>query len=209
MASRRTSSVLAQLTWPTSGPTPYIARLIEDAKLRANVQHAFESSKRAYERLSSNGKSPHRALVEDKKLQHELRDAVESLREVSIALSEAPKRQVRKKRRVGRKVVPARAHRWDRAGGEREAALEGARHAVRRGGGVRVHAAAATGSGASREPRQLSLAAPRRLLRSARGRLVVGALGRCGSPGRTIRDYHRGRGSRGCSPDRAHPRADE
>ena len=83
---------------------PYIARLIEDAKLRANVQHAFESSKRAYVRLS-NGKPPHRALVEDKKLQHELRDAIESLREVSIALSEAPKRQVRKKRRVGRRLL--------------------------------------------------------------------------------------------------------
>lgn len=83
---------------------PYIARLIEDAKLRANVQHAFESSKRAYVRLSGNGKAPYRALVEDKKLQQELRNAVESLREVSVALSEAPKRRVRKKRRVGRKL---------------------------------------------------------------------------------------------------------
>jgi hypothetical protein len=83
---------------------PYIARLIEDAKLRANVQQAFESSKRAYVRLS-NGKSPHRALIEDKKLQHDLRNAVESLREASIALSEAPKHRVRKKRRFGRRVL--------------------------------------------------------------------------------------------------------
>ncbi len=83
---------------------PYIARLIEDAKLRASVQQAFESSKRAYVRLS-NGKPPHRALIEDKKLQHDLRDAVESLREATIALSEAPKRRVRKKRRLGRRVL--------------------------------------------------------------------------------------------------------
>jgi len=81
---------------------PYVARLIEDAKLRANVQQAFESSKRAYVRLS-NGKAPHRALLEDKKLQNDLRHAVESLREASIALSEAPK-LVRKRRRVGRKL---------------------------------------------------------------------------------------------------------
>ena len=81
---------------------PYVARLIEDAKLRANVQQAFESSKRAYVRLS-NGKAPHRALLEDKKLQNELRTAVESLREASSALSEAPKRRVRK-RRLGRKL---------------------------------------------------------------------------------------------------------
>jgi hypothetical protein len=83
---------------------PYIARLIEDAKLRASVQQAFESSKRAYVRLS-NGKPPHRALIEDKKLQHDLRDAVESLREATIALTEAPKRRVRKKRRLGRRVL--------------------------------------------------------------------------------------------------------
>jgi hypothetical protein len=83
---------------------PYIARLIEDAKLRANVQQAFESSKRAYVRLS-NGKPPHRALIEDKKLQHDLRDAVESLREATIALTEAPRRRVRKKRHVGRRVL--------------------------------------------------------------------------------------------------------
>ncbi len=82
---------------------PYIARLLEDAKLRANVQQAFESSKRAYVRLS-NGKAPHRALIEDKKLQHDLRSAVESLREASIALTEAPRR-VRKRRHFGRRVL--------------------------------------------------------------------------------------------------------
>jgi hypothetical protein len=83
---------------------PYIRRLIEDAKLRANMQQAFESSRRAYVRLS-NGKAPRKALLEDKKLQHELRQAIESLRDASIALSEAPKRQARKKRRFGRRVM--------------------------------------------------------------------------------------------------------
>jgi len=82
---------------------PYVARLIEDAKLRANIEQAFESSKRAYVRLS-NGKAPHKALLEDKKLQNDLRTAVESLREASVALSEAPKLQLRKRRRLGRKL---------------------------------------------------------------------------------------------------------
>jgi hypothetical protein len=82
---------------------PYVARLIEDAKLRGNINQAFESSKRAYVRLT-NGKPPHRALMEDKKLQNDLRNAVESLREVSIALSEAPKRRVRRKRHLGRRL---------------------------------------------------------------------------------------------------------
>jgi hypothetical protein len=82
---------------------PYIARLIEDAKLRADMQHAFEASRRAYVRLT-NGKPAHRALLEDKKLQNELRTAVESLREVSVALSEAPNRRIRRRRRFGRRL---------------------------------------------------------------------------------------------------------
>ena len=82
---------------------PYIQRLIEDAKLRADMQHAFEASRRAYVRLT-NGKPAHRALLEDKKLQNELRTAVESLREVSVALSEAPNRRIRRRRRFGRRL---------------------------------------------------------------------------------------------------------
>ena len=82
---------------------PYIRRLIEDAKLRADMLNAFESSKRAYVRLT-NGKTPRRALIEDKKLQRELRQAVESLRDASIALSEAPKHG-KKKRRFGRRLM--------------------------------------------------------------------------------------------------------
>ncbi len=53
---------------------PYIQRLIEDADLRENVQKAIESGKSAYGRLV-NGKAPHRAIVEDKKLQKDLREA--------------------------------------------------------------------------------------------------------------------------------------
>ncbi len=83
---------------------PYIQRLIDDADLRDNVQKAIESSRKAYERLT-NGKPPHRALLEDKKLQHDLRDAADALREASVALAEAPKRQAKKGRRLGRKLL--------------------------------------------------------------------------------------------------------
>jgi hypothetical protein len=83
---------------------PYIQRLIEDAHLRDNVQRAIESSKSAYNRLS-NGKAPHKAIVEDKKLQNDLRHAFEAAREASQALTEAPKKQAKKGRRLGRKVM--------------------------------------------------------------------------------------------------------
>ncbi len=83
---------------------PYIQRLIDDAKLRANVQKALESTKRAYARVS-NGKAPARALLEDKKLHSDLKDALEAVRDASIALSEAPKARAKKARRFGRRIV--------------------------------------------------------------------------------------------------------
>jgi hypothetical protein len=83
---------------------PYIQRLIDDARLRENVQKAIESGRSAYGRLS-NGKAPHKALMEDKKLQNDLRDTLEAVRDASMALNEAPKKRVKKARRFGRRVV--------------------------------------------------------------------------------------------------------
>jgi hypothetical protein len=83
---------------------PYIQRLIEDATLRENVQKAIESSRSAYGRLS-NGKTPAKSLLEDKKLQHDLRETLEAVRDASIALTEAPRKRVRKGRRLGRKLL--------------------------------------------------------------------------------------------------------
>jgi hypothetical protein len=83
---------------------PYIQRLIEDADLRENVQKAIESSKSAYGRLS-NGKAPHKALLEDKKLHKDLQAAAEAFRDATVALNEAPKKQAKKGRRLGRRLV--------------------------------------------------------------------------------------------------------
>jgi hypothetical protein len=82
---------------------PYIQRLIEDASLRENVQQAIDSSKKAYGRLS-NGKAPQKALLEDKKLQADIRRVYESVRDASSALQEAPKKKPRKARRFGRRL---------------------------------------------------------------------------------------------------------
>lgn len=83
---------------------PYIQRLIEDPQLRENVQKAIESGKSAYGRLS-NGKAPHKALLEDKKLQKDLQEALEAIRDAGLALNEAPKKQARKGRRLGRRIL--------------------------------------------------------------------------------------------------------
>jgi hypothetical protein len=79
---------------------PYVQRFIEDEELRNNFRAAIDSGRSAYGRLT-NGKAAHKALIEDKKLQGDLRDAVVSLRDATVALNEPPK----KKRRLGRKLL--------------------------------------------------------------------------------------------------------
>ena len=71
---------------------PYVQRLIEDEDLRQNIVQAFESARDAYGRLS-NGKSPATQVFEDKKLQKHIRETAGSVRDVSVGLYEAPKKQ--------------------------------------------------------------------------------------------------------------------
>ena len=71
---------------------PYVQRLIDDEDLRQNLVEAYESAKGAYGRLS-NGKSPTSQIFDDKKLQKDLKNAAENLRDATVALREAPKKQ--------------------------------------------------------------------------------------------------------------------
>jgi hypothetical protein len=87
-----------------SKATPYIRRVLQDAQLRENVRTAYDSSRSAYARLT-NGKAPTKALLEDKKLQRDLQVVVEALRDATTALTEAPKKQVKKSRGFGRKLM--------------------------------------------------------------------------------------------------------
>ena len=84
--------------------TPYIQRIAQDPKLRENVRTAYDSSRSAYSRLT-NGKAPTKALLEDKKLQRDLQQAVEALRDATTALTEPPKK--RKGFGLGRKLMVA------------------------------------------------------------------------------------------------------
>jgi hypothetical protein len=107
MASQNKKSVAAPLKivelWQLSRATPYIQRIVQDAKLRENVRTAYDSSRSAYARLT-NGKAPTKALLEDKKLQRDLQNAVEALRDATTALTEPPKK-ARKAFGFGRKLM--------------------------------------------------------------------------------------------------------
>ena len=71
---------------------PYVQRLIDDEDLRQSIVQSFESARDAYGRLS-NGKSPAKQLFEDKKLQKHVKSAAGNIRDVSVSLREAPKKQ--------------------------------------------------------------------------------------------------------------------
>ena len=73
---------------------PYVQRIIEDEDLRDNVVQAYESARKAYARLN-NGKSPTKQIFDDKKLQKELRKAAYNVKDVSVALHEAPQKKRR------------------------------------------------------------------------------------------------------------------
>src|SRR3954471_60551 len=71
---------------------PYVQKLIEDEELRQNVLAAYESARDAYERLA-NGKSREKQIFDDKKLQKHIRETAGNVRDVSVGLYEAPKKQ--------------------------------------------------------------------------------------------------------------------
>ncbi len=71
---------------------PYVKRILEDEELRDNIKEAFEAARSAYGRMS-NGNGPAQAIMDDKKVQRDLKSAAESLRDAS--------EQLRGKRRRG------------------------------------------------------------------------------------------------------------
>ena len=66
-----------------------------DDSLRDDLRTAFESARKAYDRI--NGKGPQKAL-EDKKVQKELKEAATSLKSAADSLRSKPKRKRRKRK---------------------------------------------------------------------------------------------------------------
>ncbi len=83
---------------------PYIQRLLDDSQLRDNVRIVIDSSRSAYGRLA-NGKAPTKVVLQDKKLQRDLRQAFDAARDAAESLQEAPKKRARKGLSFGRKLM--------------------------------------------------------------------------------------------------------
>ena len=102
MASAKKKAAKAQKAAVRARYNPYVQRVVDDEDLRSDIVQAYESGRSAFGRLS-NGKSPSKALFDDKKLQKDLKQAAESLRDATVALREAPKK--RRKGGFGRVLV--------------------------------------------------------------------------------------------------------
>jgi hypothetical protein len=83
---------------------PYVQRIVDDEELRENIVEAYESARKAYGRLS-NGKSPTKAIFDDKRLQKDIKSAAESIKDASVALREAPRRKRKRKGGLGKLLL--------------------------------------------------------------------------------------------------------
>jgi hypothetical protein len=102
--AKKTKAAKAGAAGAAATASPYVQRLIQDEELRDNLRTAFESGRGALDRLS-NGKGPAKALLDDKKLHKDLKNAADSLRDASEALREGPKKKRKRKGGLGRLVL--------------------------------------------------------------------------------------------------------
>jgi hypothetical protein len=76
---------------------PYIQTLVQDEDVRENLRTAVDSARKAYERMA-NGKGPAKALMDDKKVKKELKEAASSLRDAAETLRDSKSKPKRKRR---------------------------------------------------------------------------------------------------------------
>ena len=67
----------------------YVQEIVENDDLRDNIQQAYESARDAYDRIASS-KKPAKAFLDDKKLQKDLKNAADSIRDAGLTLRDAP-----------------------------------------------------------------------------------------------------------------------
>lgn len=89
----KTTATRATDIYDTARENPYVQRLIEDDELRDSLRDAFEAAKGAYGRATGNGKGTVKAVTSDKKVQKDLREAAESLKEASERLRKPKKKK--------------------------------------------------------------------------------------------------------------------
>ncbi len=101
MGVRNTAETAAE-KFSAARSNPYVRKIVEDEELHDNVLAAVAAAKSAYARVS-NGKGPTtKALMDDRKLHRDLKQAAESLKTAADSLRAAPET---KRKRRGRTLV--------------------------------------------------------------------------------------------------------
>jgi hypothetical protein len=93
MSKTTATATRANDIYETARENPYVQRLLEDEELRDSLRDAFEAAKGAYGRATGNGKGAVKAVTSDKKVQKDLREAAESLKEASERLRKPKKKK--------------------------------------------------------------------------------------------------------------------
>jgi hypothetical protein len=89
-----------------SGATshPFVQRMIEDPELRSTLSDAVGKAKAVFTQLNAH-KSPGKKLADDRKLQGEVRDALETLHQATAALAAEQVATEHRRRRTGRRFL--------------------------------------------------------------------------------------------------------
>jgi hypothetical protein len=103
MSAKDRSRKAVESAWAAQGER-YLQRLLQDEELRDNIKGAYVSARNAYGRVS-NGKGSTHNLLHDAKLQRELIDAANALRNASASLREPPRAKPRRRRRGRRSLL--------------------------------------------------------------------------------------------------------
>jgi len=90
----------------SAGKNPYLQRIVQDAELRDNMVVAVEAARNAYSRLN-NGKTPTKAILDDKKLHKDLKRSADALRDATSALRSGPKSTKKRKGGLGKLLLVA------------------------------------------------------------------------------------------------------
>jgi hypothetical protein len=83
---------------------PFVQRLIEEPELRTSLHDAVSSARTVFTQLNSH-KAPAKTLADDRKLQDEVRNALETLHEATHALVAEQQTVKKRKRRRGPRLL--------------------------------------------------------------------------------------------------------
>jgi hypothetical protein len=104
MARKKAKEKLEEVADQTGYPEAkeYLQRLVADADLRDSLNRAVDASRRASDRVGKARKPG--KLLDDKKLQSDIQEALDAFRSAATGIAEAPGKAAKKGRRKGRKL---------------------------------------------------------------------------------------------------------